>query len=157
VKPELIDLGHELFNDKASWGGKTTIGDLFEKNGKGGKSKLGKLEGRMDFVFIGLFLHLFGYTTQLRACEKVVRLLKSQLGAMVVGHQVGSVQAGEVKTGGGRMMYKHDVASFGELWKEVGKKTGTKWSVWTWLEEGDGKAWDDEGTRRLGFEVVRVN
>lgn len=78
---------------------------------------------------------------------------------MVIGHQVGSTEPGEVPSGnGGRMIHKHDVASFETWWKEVGKNTGSRWDVRAWLEEEgkEGKKWDDPETRRLVFEVERV-
>jgi len=110
----------------------------------------------MDYVFTGLFLHLFDWKTQVKACEKIVKMLKNQTGVMVVGHQIGNMNAQEVEAAGGRKSYRHDVASFEKLWKEVGKKTKTKWSVWAWLEVEERKDWDEEGTRKLVCEVVRI-
>lgn len=49
---------------------------------------------------------------------------------MVVGRQTGHEKAGEFDSHMvGKKFMRHDVESFGKMWEEVGRLTGTKWRV----------------------------
>lgn len=127
-------------------------GDVFEPEGE-----LGKLEGKMDIVSARMFLHLFDWEGQVRACERIVKLARQGKGALVIGAQVGSVVAGEVKMGRDGKCWRHDVESFERLWREVGKRTGSEWVVRASLDrELMKRGWDSEVSKRLVFEVERV-
>ncbi|KAL1842292.1 hypothetical protein VTK73DRAFT_3155 [Phialemonium thermophilum] len=54
-------------------------------------------------------------------------------------------------------MYKHNVASFEAMWKEVERRTGQRFRVTAWLDPGLGlngetTHWHDPLTRRLYWE-----
>ncbi len=90
----------------------------------------------------------------------MVELLGAKNGAMVVGHSVGDVVGKEVGGRGAKMIFKHDVRTFTDIWKDVGRRTGARWSVETVLDEGLGinlekRSWDEPSTRRLSFVVER--
>lgn len=102
----------------------------------------------MDVVYIGLFLHLFDWDGQRKACERIVRLLKPEKGVLVLGQQVGSLVACNVKFEGGRTVTRHDLASFERLWKEVGEATGMEWVVRAELDGGLGI---EDGKRECGI------
>lgn len=64
----------------------------------------------------------------------------------------------------GKNVTRRDEASFERLWEGVGKRIGTELVVRAKLDEGLGRnigegtgAWDDAGSRRLAFEVERVD
>lgn len=156
LEADFIELGYELFNDRASLGAHFIAADIFDAEGP-----LKQLKNTMDFVHIGLFLHLFDWEGQKRACEAIVGLLKNDKGVLVIGQQVGSLSPGQVPKSSGSDMFKHDAASFGKLWEEVGAATGTRWEVRARLDAGLGikqqkRKWDDPNTRRLTFEVERL-
>jgi hypothetical protein len=115
----------------------------------------------MDVVHIGLFLHLFDCEGQKKACEAIIGLLKREKGVLVLGQQVGSLEPGQVPKTSGSQMFKHDATTFEKLWKEVGEATGSDWEVRASLDAGLGinqqkRKWDDSNTRRLTFEVERL-
>jgi hypothetical protein len=62
-------------------------------------------------------------------------------------------------------VFRHDATSLAALWAEVGRRTASKWRVEAVLEEPDAgddagrareRVWPVKGTRRLEFEVERV-
>lgn len=158
LKSEFLALSYNLFLDKEIFGVPLIEADVFDvDNG----APLKPLEGKLDIVQIGLFLHLFDWEDQIRACERIVALLKAEKGSLVVGQQIGSTEPGEVPKGTGGMMFKHDADSFERLWREVGEKTKSQWEVRATLDAGLGigekkRLWDDSKTRRLIFEVERI-
>ncbi len=85
-----FELGYELFMDRGSLESVFLEADVFDEGGSG--SGLGRLEGKMDFVWAASFLHLFGREKQVEACKKIVRLLKNKKDAAVLGRQVGSIK-----------------------------------------------------------------
>ncbi|KAK0100925.1 hypothetical protein ONS95_007367 [Cadophora gregata] len=157
LREEFIELGYELFLDKDKIGVNFLRADVFDPD-----SSLKELDGQLDVVHVGLFLHLFGWEGQRKACERIVGLLKPEKGVLILGQQVGCLMACDVKFEGERKVTRHDLVSFDRLWDEVGKATGTEWLVRAKLDEGlgvgDGKrVWDSPETRRLVFEVERVS
>ena len=154
--PDFIELGYELFNDRASLGAHFLTADIFDAEGP-----LKQLRDSLDVVHASLFLHLFDWEGQKKACEVIIGLLKSEPGVLVLGQQVGSLTPGQVPKSSGSRMFKHDATTFEKMWKEVGEATGTEWQVTAALDAGLGienrvRKWDDPNTRRLTFEVKRL-
>lgn len=151
-----MDLGFELFRDR-----KTLKSTFFPADILNEKDLLLRgLDGQMDIVYLGLFLHHFDFETCVQVCVRVSKLLKPQPGSLVMGCQVGSL-VGDTKgiqIPSGGILWRHDIESFERVWKEVGELTRTEWKVEARLERGKGfgEKWQLEGTRRLGFEVERV-
>ena len=147
-------MGYRLFCDEGRLGATLLVGDVFDEAGP-----LAELRGTFDIIQAGLFFHLWDRDGQKRAAKNIVRLLKPEVGILLVGQQVGSSKPGEYPSARGTM-FRHDVGSWERFWEEVGEETGSKWVVRAVLDDGLGmearKAWDDGGTRRLGFEVERV-
>ncbi|KAH8672901.1 hypothetical protein BGZ60DRAFT_405807 [Tricladium varicosporioides] len=151
---EFIDLGYELFNDGATLETHMLKADIFD-------AQVDELSDKVDVIYVGLFLHLFGWDGQKKACQRIVQLLKNEKGVLILGQQIGSVTPHQAPTTAGIQMFKHDASSFEKLWKEVGEATGTEWKVTADLDYGLGienfkKKWDDSTTRRLVFEVERL-
>jgi len=157
LKGDFLELGYELFRDRETFHAHFLEADIFDTEGP-----LKQLEGRMDLIQLGLFLHLFDLAGQAKACERVVGLMKPEKGVLILGQQIGSLEAGPMALDSGSKMYKHNVESFEKMWKEVGEKTGTEWKVNASLDAGLGinqnkRAWDDPKSRRLVLEVERIN
>lgn len=153
---EFLELGYALFRDRRTLRATFFPADVLDPR----DLPLRGLDGEMDVVYLGLFLHHFDFATCVRVCVRVVRLLRPRAGSLVMGVQVGALVADEVPIPipSGGVLFRHDLASFARLWEEVGRVTGTEWRVEARLEraKGFGEKWQIEGTRRLGFEVWRL-
>ncbi|PVH89870.1 hypothetical protein DL98DRAFT_601378 [Cadophora sp. DSE1049] len=158
LRSEFIELGFDCFRDRETIGATFLTANIFDPD-----SPLKGLEGKMNVVNIGLFLHQFDWNGQCKACERIVALLKPEKGVLVIGQQVGSLVQSDVVFRGGKNVTRQSEESFRRLWEEVGERTGSEWVVKARLDEGFGEnvgegtgAWDDADTRRLSFEVERV-
>jgi hypothetical protein len=155
LKGAFLEVGYELFLDKETLKAHFMEADIFDAEGP-----LKQLEGKMDFIQIGLFLHLFDLEGQAKACERIVSLMKPEKGSLIVGQQIGSLEPGPMVIGS--KMYKHNVESFEKMWKEVGERTGTEWKVTANISAGlvvdqSNRFSDDPDARRLVFEIEKVS
>jgi SAM-dependent methyltransferase len=159
LRRDFWELGYELFKDKETLKSRFIEGDVMadESTTEGG---LKELDGKINIVYAGSFLHLFDYAGQFKVCERIVRLLKPVKGSVVLGRQSGHVVAGERahRTNYREKVFRHNEESFKKMWEEVGEKTGTRWKVEVELQEvqdrGPNVHWDPD-TRRLKFTVFR--
>jgi len=161
LRSEFFALGYELFKDREILRSKFLVGDVFDSN-----SDLKQLDGQISIIYAASFLHLFDYEQQVHVCERFVKLLKPEAGSVILGRQVGHVDAGlrSHRTNPGEKMFRHNVESFDKMWKEISMKTGTEWKVEAELSkewQGAGKQqvqdWKgDVNVRRLRFAVWRV-
>jgi hypothetical protein len=126
LRPKFFSLGYRLFRDKETLKSKFFVADIFDL-----ASPLSSLYGKIDIIYAGSFLHLFGYAQQLEVCKQIVKLLKDKKGSMLLGRQVGNLDPGEKvhETRKERTVYRHDSESFKKMWEEVGELTGTNWKV----------------------------
>lgn len=173
----LMASGHDLFldaeklplSDGCNVQSKTFVAADFLDDSDA--SPLKAWESGVDIVHASMFLHCFELPTQVRACKRIVALLRPQPGSLFVGRTGGvSLAAGgprdeEVKGPLGQIggvkgtNYLHDVESFRRMWEQVGRETGTRWEVEVVEEEiddGGGKYFSGEEHRWLRFEVVRL-
>jgi hypothetical protein len=120
-----IDLGYDLFRDKDRLKSKFIAADVFDPD-----SELKQLDGQIDVVHAGSFFHLFNLEDQERVAKRIVKLLRPQPGSLVLGRQLGNTTPGEYpRRDGEGSRYRHDEASWEEMWNVVGRETGTKWKV----------------------------
>lgn len=168
-----IDLGFELFRDRARWEGRFVVGDILAEESEPEPESLSssaplsllnaQLAGQFGVIHAASFFHLFGWDDQMKIAERLVRFFKADAAeAMVVGRQVGhreppTVEAWrEQQARGGeglRKHYRHNIQSFQMLWDEVGKKTGTSWKVSGQLHE----EYTETGQRTvMRFAVKRI-
>lgn len=126
LRPEFFELGYKLFRDVDTLKVKFLAADIFDI-----ESTLKDLEGTIDIIYAGSFLHLFNYEQQVEVCKRIVKLLREKEGSVVVGRQAGNLEAGERvhRTNEAQSMFRHNVESFKKMWEEVGVMTGTKWRV----------------------------
>ncbi|KAH8811716.1 hypothetical protein F5884DRAFT_855054 [Xylogone sp. PMI_703] len=156
LRPEFFELGYKLFRDKETLKTKFIAANIFDE-----KSGLDELDGKIDIVFVGAFLHLFNYEEQVKVCQRIVRILKPEKDSLILGRQVGNVNPGEKEGRTGHSVYRHNVESFQKMWDEVGELTGTKWRVEATLsapdniDEGLMAKLHDSSMRRLRFLVYR--
>ncbi|KAF2452123.1 hypothetical protein P171DRAFT_426510 [Karstenula rhodostoma CBS 690.94] len=134
LEKNFMDIGYDLFLDKSTL--KTTFiaADIFDED-----SDLKQIAGEIDIIHAASFLHLFDEEGQHKACENIVKLLKSKPGSLFIGRQIGNFECG-VHVGSldsSKNRYRHNPASFEQMWKSVGEKTGTKWKVEARLEDQD--------------------
>jgi hypothetical protein len=176
LNPSYLTASYELFNDTTTFAGTLVPGNifsstLFEKEFKG-------WEGKFSVVHAGLFLHLFNREQQIEVCERVVRLLKEEKGALFLGEMVGCQGGGERGPkaskfwgkGEERKQFLHDEESFAKLWSEIAVLTGTrgKWKVESRFREravgggdGDGASkgcafFTGKGIGWITFSVERI-
>lgn len=124
-------------------------------------SDLDSLNGKVDIVFVGAFLHLFDYADQVKVAQRIVKLLRPKKDSLILGRQVGNINPGEKAGRSGRSVFRHNEESFQKLWDEVGEATGTKWRAEATLLPPDNidqrlmPTLHDDGMRRLTFTVYR--
>jgi hypothetical protein len=149
LEKNFMDIGYELFLDKPTL--KTTFiaADIFNED-----SDLERIAGDIDIIHAASFLHLFDEEGQHKACERIVKLLKSEPGSLFIGRQIGNRESG-VHVGSmdsSKKRYRHNAASFEKMWKMVGEKTGTKWKANAYLEDQDLHAIAE----KLGLESATI-
>ena len=152
-----IDLGYELFADRDTLKSHFFAADIFGESGK-----LSEIKEMFDFIHVGSFLHLFSQDDQIRACKRIIKLMKPREGSTLFGRQLGNLKATEAPTlfGSGGTLYLHEPHSFEHMWQVVGDETGTRWNVHAELDSDEGMNqlhWAGEGCRRLKFEVTRLS
>ncbi|KAL5327559.1 hypothetical protein ACEPPN_005258 [Leptodophora sp. 'Broadleaf-Isolate-01'] len=126
LRAGFFEIGYRLFLDRDTLKSKFIEADIFDAN-----SALSGLDGTIDIIYAGSFLHLFDYDGQIEVCKRMVKLLREKNDSMILGRQVGNTVAGEFvqETNEGGIMFRHSGESFKKMWDEVGEETGTKWRV----------------------------
>jgi hypothetical protein len=158
LRPEFFEMGYRLFRDGDTLKSKFIAADIFDPS-----SDLSALDGHIDIIYAGSFLHLFGYVDQVAICKRIVKLLKTKKDSLLLGRQVGNLEAGEKvhRTNKSQTMFRHNSESFQKMWDEVGEATGTKWKVETELLVPNDRQIDERrgehgpNMRSLRFSVFR--
>ena len=164
LRGSYIELGYELFLDRDTLKAKFFVADVLDEE----KDALKEIDGTIDMIYTASFLHLFNWEEQVQASKRMVRLLKDEVGVLVFGRQVGTINPGDYSgRSSEKKRWRHDGESFKRMWKEVGRATGTEWKVVAELSEMKGEKtvkgtrsrgndWEGTDTRRLRFECERV-
>lgn len=145
------DLGCELFDDKDGiFDRKVRFirADFMDTKNR----SISELAGTCDVVNISGVLHQFDYSQHVDACSKLVMITKIGRGSIVMGNQVGFVNAVE-KTMEKTHAIIHSEDSWKALWKEVSEKTGTKWEVNVELKPWESLGIDTKLTAYLGPDL----
>jgi hypothetical protein len=132
LRAEFLDLGYHLFLDRDTLKATMFAADVFQPDGA-----LGEIEGKIDYVYAGSFLHLFPWDQQVTVYKRIVQILRPQMGSAVFGRQVGALEAKAVERERGRI-WQHDAESFKRMWEVVGAETGTRWKTWAELDVAEG-------------------
>ncbi|KAL5353797.1 hypothetical protein ACLOAV_001839 [Pseudogymnoascus australis] len=160
LRPEFWELGYNMFDDRDSLKASFLTGDVFDP-----ASELVKLDRRVDVIHAGLFFHLFSFEQQIEIAKRTVKLMRPVKGSLLVGWQVGCLDAGPLESPDGKtILYRHDAESWAGLWREVSEQTGVKFVVESelvdapryFVREGHPAAAWLEDPKRLIFSVRRV-
>ncbi|KAK7978172.1 methyltransferase domain-containing protein [Apiospora saccharicola] len=167
----LLESGQELFQDTNALPLDQALfaADFLDTSDSNVLRKAG-LDGTVDIIHATMFLHCFDRPTQLRACQRILALLKTQPGVMIVGKQGGVSSTAEGREhpvkgpmgqvgGVVRTNFLHNVDSFRALWDEVGAATGTRWDVQVREEEVMDRGYlyfDEEEHRWLSFVITKL-
>ncbi|KAI9665928.1 MAG: hypothetical protein M1821_003863 [Bathelium mastoideum] len=154
------DVGFAMYRDQGRFKAHFIETDMFSRD----NATLNQLLGRADVISISALLHQWAWDGQLAAAKRSVEFSSPKPGTLVVGHQIGNVQSGEITMKAGtRPSWRHDPTSFARLWEHAGAETNTEWKtearLLTWEDIGwDAKdhAWMFEGDRVLDFVVTRL-
>ncbi|POS70273.1 methyltransferase [Diaporthe helianthi] len=148
-----IDLSYELFKDQ------DLSSHLFQADALNlsDKSSLAALKGKMDFIHLGMILHVFNLEKQQVFLENCVSLLKPEPGCLIVGTAVGDVEG----TPATAQNFMHSDSTFREMWSSIGKRTGLNFSCRVSLDDGlaiptASQKHGSDRARRLVFEVERL-
>ena len=154
IQRELWELGFEMFRDREKMHATFIQADVFDPC-----SNLARLDGQVDIILACQFLHLFNWEGQMTAMKRIARL--SRPDCLVVGYQRGQVLAQECVRPWGTM-YLHNVETFKDIWEQLGKETGIRWTVNAslvdlkdWGMEAEDATWMPAGQRGLNFVVTR--
>lgn len=149
-----------MFDDRDSLKASFLTGDVLDP-----ASELAKLDRRVDVIHAGLFFHLFSYEQQIEIAKRTVKLMRPVEGSLLVGWQVGCLDAGPLESPDGKtILYRHNAESWAGLWREVSEQTGVKFVVESELvdapryfvrEAHPAEAWLED-PKRLGFSARRV-
>jgi hypothetical protein len=157
LRKEFMDIGYELFLDKETLKATFIAADIFDP-----ESDLKQLDGKMDIVNAGSFFHLWEYKDQVKAAKRVVALLKPKPRSLIMGRQVGNLNAG-ASAESNNSSFRHNPETWATLWKEVGAETGSQWDVKAHLADMDlsnrpgfNFTTDTKGMRLLMFSVRRI-
>lgn len=154
LREEYVELGYRLFRDRERLQSRFLTADIFAES-----SPLTELRGTFDIVYAGSFFHLFDYDDQVKVSEAVAKLLRPVKDSMIVGRQVGSVNAAahDHKTNPTGKMYRHNPESLDQQWKTIGNDLGVSFSVDATLHElsKDHYRFHTEDTRRIHFTIRR--
>jgi SAM-dependent methyltransferase len=149
LQSEFMELGYKLFQDRDKLRTKFLVADIFDAS-----SPLKDLQGSFDIVYAGLFFHLWGLQQQKEASKAVALLLSPRSGSMIIGRQVGAVEAAEVPSVVGTM-FRHNIDSFKKLWKEIGDDLGVSFTVSVDLKDSIDSHSQLNDTKRIYFSVRR--
>ena len=145
---EYEDMGHRLFRDAEKFRNRFIAADILDESPE---SALEKTAGTWDIVNIFMFLHMYDWATQLRACKRILKLLVRKKGSMVIGAQTGSINAGDVylkppvvAEGEERTLFRQNKETFKQMWETVGGEEGVRLKI----EVG----YDDEQARAARFK-----
>ncbi|KAF4611358.1 hypothetical protein G7Y89_g15655 [Cudoniella acicularis] len=123
LRAEFFEMGYRIFLDRDTLKSKFIEADITDAN-----SALSGLDGKIDIIYAGSFLHLFNYEGQIEVCKRLVKLLREKKDSLILGRQVGNTDAGEYvqMTNESGIMYRHNAESFKKMWDEVGEETGNQ-------------------------------
>lgn len=126
-------IGHKLFHDADTFKDRFIGADIFDEDKN---NALVKTEGTWDVISIVMFLHIFDWTTQIRACKRILKLLSRRPGSVVIGAQTGSTKPGEqvlkppfVAEGEHKSVFRQSAETFTEMWKIVEQDEGVRLEV----------------------------
>ena len=156
IEPAFFDLGYELFRDRDKMHATFITADLTKES----VPSIESFGSSMDIISANGLLHLFNLEDQKTVARHLVRLTKPRAGSMIIGLQIGSMEAGErQRKSADTSHYLHNLESFDSFWQDVGAATGSKWRVDAKAEKtpesAGNQSWSMPDTMVLVFTVKR--
>lgn len=161
------DVGFALYRDQDKFRAHFIEADMLsineDNNAAGEATPLQALRATADIVSISAVLHQWDWDDQVKAAKKVAALTKGT-DALVVGYQIGNVEAKQIWNEALKLHHwRHTPESFAKLWDQVGAETGTAWKTEGKLLSFEEMGWDSEdnkwmepGDKALNFVVTRL-
>lgn len=157
VEPAFFQLGYELFRDRDTLKSTFIQADLIKQQ----QETLEPILGKIDVISAQSLFHLFNLQDQKTVARHLISLTKPGAGAMIVGRQVGSVNA---RQGPGltpeTRVFAHNAESWKRFWDELGRETGSRWEVQAVEEEAPERVkrqkWYKPEIIILVFTLVRL-
>jgi hypothetical protein len=160
------DVGFALYRDQDKFKAHFIEADMLSvnDNDEGGEiTPLQALRATADIVSISAVLHQWDWDNQVKAAKKVAAFTNGP-GALVVGYQIGNIEAKPVLNKALQLhQWRHTPESFAKLWDQVGVETGTAWEtegkLLSWEEmnwDPEDNRWMEPGDKALNFVVTRV-
>ncbi|CAG8372191.1 unnamed protein product [Penicillium salamii] len=142
-------LGYELFGDKESLKARFQAQSIFDDD------FLPELQGKIDIIYMGAFLHLFEPVQQKVIMRKVSNLSRDQKGSLVFGRHAGAEEAGQIggNVGSQWYVYGHSDSTIRELFN--GSVEG-EWEVNSQLMPFAQKEIDEKNRSGRFGEKVRM-
>jgi len=116
-------------------------------------------------VSVAQVLHCWGWDDMLRATKRLVSFTRVGRGALVVGNQMGSLNAGQypMPTAQG-FNYRHNEESMGRFWAQIGQETDSEWELECGMylpqavKDNKDASWAkvDPGMRMIWFKAERL-
>ena len=132
IEPAFFGLGYELFRDREKMHATFLSADLTRTVLPG----IGSLESKFDIISAQSFFHLFALADQVLAATHLTRLTKPTPGSIIVGRQLGLMEARESQgLTPETITFVHNPDSFTNLWQDIGAATGSKRKVHTEVEK----------------------
>lgn len=127
---DFINSGYELFQDETKMPREQFLcpADVFDKSES---NPLRQLYDKVDILHATAVFHLFDQDQQLDVARQCLRLLKKGSGtrSLILGGQVGNVNASETMRRDGRKRYRHSEDSWRQLWDQVREEDEFKDSI----------------------------
>lgn len=146
TESRFIELGYELFRDHDKIQAKFCVGDVFADD------FLSDWWGKVDIIFIGSFLHLFGFEQQTIIVKQLVKLLRNRNNSLVFGRHMAMEKGGTLRTNAcGWSLYHHSAETIRQLWDTASEG---EWEVSSKLVEYRSEGWDN-GVKWQGSDEVK--
>ncbi|MCJ1381244.1 hypothetical protein MMC17_004353 [Xylographa soralifera] len=147
-------LGWDLFRDQRTLSETFILGDVRDR-----LHRLSALAGEYQLIYVAGFFGSYLMVYQLHIARYLIERLRPRKGCWIFGLQAANLHSGDYPVPhGGPMVYRHNIESWIEFWKEVGLLTGTRWRVEAVLEEPvlDGRTHKlmVPNTRRMVFTII---
>jgi hypothetical protein len=145
VFPAFEAAGHGLFRDQDRFDSSHYItGDIFSDT-----DNLANLRGSWDMIHIAMFLHVFSFEGQEKACKNMLRLLKNAPHSTIFGTLV--LQPPMCEPGEHKTVFRHNKETMKKMWEKAAMSAGIKVEVWTEYDEKDA-AERAQGRKKKGEE-----
>lgn len=127
IIPDFWNLSLDMFRDRSKMHAKFIQSDILDPNSQ----LLFKLSGKADIIVATDFLHLFAWKDYIEATCRLVQLGRSEPGTTIIGKMCGMKRGQTIPTDYGKdgISYMHSEETFRQSWREVGRLTGSYWTV----------------------------